>query len=210
MTDRRDRALLLDLDGVLRRWPDDLAARAERAAGLPTGSIHAAAFAPDLLSRAITGAIDDATWRSEATLRIARRHPLWSATQALAAWSASPGVVDPDVRALVARARTQARVVLVSNATTRLDDDLRALGLSDELDGVVNSSAVGHAKPDPRIVRAALDLAAVPPTRALFVDDVAAHVVAAMALGTLGHVFVDAAGLAAALAAHGLAGPGPR
>jgi putative hydrolase of the HAD superfamily len=204
MPGRRDRALLLDLDGVLRRWPTDLATRAERAAGLPLGSIHAAAFEPGLLRRAITGAIDDATWRSEAALRIARDHPHGSAKQALVAWSAAVGEVDAEVRALVAQARERARVVLVTNATTRLGNDLRALGLSDALDDVVNSSVVGHAKPDERIFRAALERAAIPRERALFVDDAPANVAAAQALGIVGHLFRDPAGLAEALASHGL------
>ena len=207
MTDRRDRALLLDLDGVLRRWPDDLALRAERAAGLPPGSIHAAAFDPELLTRAVTGAIDDGTWRSEAALRLARGRALWTALQAMAAWSASPGEVNGAVRALVARARQRARVVLVTNATSRLDADLGALGLADDLDAVVNSSVVGHAKPDARILRAALAAGAAPAARSLFVDDTPDHVAAAAALGLPGHVFVSAVELERALMEHGLLEP---
>lgn len=210
MTDPRDRALLLDLDGVLRRWPADLARRAERAAGLPAGAIHAAAFEPQLLHRAVTGAIDDGTWRSEAALRLARGRTLLSALQAMAAWSASPGVVDEAVRALVARARRRARVVLVTNATDRLDADLRALGIAGDVDAVVNSSTVGVAKPDPRLLQVALAAGGASASRSLFVDDTAAHVAAAEALGLAGHVFVDAAGLARALAEHRLiGGPGP-
>lgn len=183
MTDPRDRALLLDLDGVLRRWPADLARRAERAAGLPAGAIHAAAFEPQLLHRAVTGAIDDGTWRSEAALRLARGRTLLSALQAMAAWSASPGVVDEAVR---------------------------ALGIAGDVDAVVNSSAVGVAKPDPRLLQVALAAGGASASRSLFVDDTAAHVAAAEALGLAGHVFVDAAGLARALAEHRLiGGPGP-
>lgn len=207
MVDERNRALLLDLDGVLRRWPDDLATRAERAAGLPVGAIHAAAFEPSLLRRAVTGAIGDAGWRSEVAVRLTRDAPVWSALQAVAAWSASPGVVDEAVRGWVARARTAARVVLVTNATDRLDADLRALGLLGDFDAVVNSSVVGCAKPDPCLVRAALATAAVPADRALFVDDTAANVAAAVALGVPGHVFVDADGLAKTLVEHGLVRP---
>mgnify|MGYP002620837670 FL=1 len=206
MPDARARALLLDLDGVLRRWPADHASRAERAAGLPAGAIHAAAFEPALLRRAVTGAIDDAAWRSEVALRLSHHGPIWSALQAVTAWSASPGVVDERVRALVARARRTARVVLVTNATDRLDRDLRALGLSADLDAVVNSSAVGCAKPDPCLLRAALAAADVSAGRALFVDDTAANVAAAVAIGVPAHRFVGVAGLRAALVEHGLVG----
>jgi putative hydrolase of the HAD superfamily len=199
VNEHRDRALLIDLDGVLRRWPPDLARRAERAAGLPVGAIHAAAFEPALLARAVTGAIDDAAWRSEATLRLARGRSLLTALQAMAAWSASPGTVDASVRALLARARRRARVVLVTNATDRLDADLRALGLADELDAVVNSSAIGYAKPDARILQAARLAGGAPAARSLFVDDTPEHVAAAVALGMRGHVFVGATDLERAL-----------
>ena len=51
--------LLCDLDGVLRLWPADHVDAAERLVGLPHGSIHAVAFAPDLLTLAVTAAISE-------------------------------------------------------------------------------------------------------------------------------------------------------
>jgi hypothetical protein len=52
--------LLCDLDGVVRRWPAHVVASAEDAAGLPRGSLHATAFAADLLPLVITGRTDEA------------------------------------------------------------------------------------------------------------------------------------------------------
>ena len=62
------------------------------------------------------------------------------------------------------------KVVLITNATSRLSDDLRRLGLDGAFDHVVNSSAVGAAKPDPAIFRTALAVAGVEVADALFVD----------------------------------------
>ncbi len=57
------RAVLTDLDGVLRIWDAHNFARAEAASGLPAGALRAAAFAPDLLEPAITGRVSDGGWR---------------------------------------------------------------------------------------------------------------------------------------------------
>ena len=76
--------------------------------------------------------------------------------------------------------RRKAPVCLVSNATTRLERDLDALGLRAELDVVINSSRVGARKPDRRIFAAALD--ALGARGGFFVDDNPGLVDAARAL----------------------------
>ena len=48
------KALLIDLDGVIRLWPATQDADAEIAVGLPDGAIKRVAFAADLLLPAIT------------------------------------------------------------------------------------------------------------------------------------------------------------
>ena len=73
------------------------------------------------------------------------------AAGAVAAWSAPLGRVEASVLQLVRAVRRKAPVCLVSNATTRLERDLDALGLRAELDVVINSSRVGARKPDRRI-----------------------------------------------------------
>lgn len=175
-------ALLLDFDGVLRQWPSDGGA-SERAHGLPAGSLMRTAFAADLLSQALTGRIDDAQWRAAVADRLRAAHPQADAAAAVAAWSRSCGQIDAGVLALLDRCRPGLRIVLVSNATTRLPADLSALGLSARFHAVVNSSEVGAAKPQAAIFHAALERAGVAAAQALFVDDDAADAVAAAALG---------------------------
>jgi putative hydrolase of the HAD superfamily len=64
------------------------------------------------------------------------------------------------------------------------------LGITDE---ILLSCEVGHAKPDPRIYRAALRRLAASPRDALFIDDTPGHVTAAQSLGITGHVHTSAA-----------------
>ena len=124
----------------------------------------------------------------------------------MAAWSAPLGRVEPSVLELVRAVRRTATapVCLVTNATTRLERDLDALGLRAELDVVINSSRVGARKPDRRIFAAALDAVGVPAEAALFVDDTPALVDAAQALGLSAHHFTGTAALALALQEAGL------
>lgn len=60
-----------------------------------------------------------------------------------------------------------------------------------EFDLVMMSNEVGLHKPDPEIFRLALELLAVEPAAALFIDDLAQNVAAAQALGLAGVVHTD-------------------
>ncbi|MCA9878976.1 MAG: HAD-IA family hydrolase, partial [Thermomicrobiales bacterium] len=179
--------LLCDLDGVVRMWPSAQVAAAEDRAGLPRGSIHETAFAADLLSLAVTGCMSDEAWREEVTYRLQTTHPEADARSAVAGWSASPGVINARVRALLQRRRVP--IALVTNATTRLPRDLDALGLTTEFDHVVSSARIGVAKPEWGIFAAALEALNLPPDRVLFVDDDARHVAAAASFGIRSHRF---------------------
>jgi putative hydrolase of the HAD superfamily len=63
------------------------------------------------------------------------------------------------------------RLVVASNWDASLDSVLDRVGLLDAVDGVVSSATAGYAKPDPRLLTAALSLAGVGPERALHVGD---------------------------------------
>lgn len=101
-------------------------------------------------------------------------------------WSAG------DARTGPALARLRERGILlgvVSNSDGRVEDALRAAGLLEYFDVVVDSSIAGIEKPDPRIFQAALDQLGIPADDALYVGDVQEVDVAG----------AQAAGMAAAL-----------
>ncbi|HEY3611881.1 MAG TPA: hypothetical protein VGL06_30595 [Pseudonocardiaceae bacterium] len=112
--------MLCDIDGVIRHWPpaDDL----ELEHGLPVGALAAAAFAPSRLQPAITGLITDEQWRAAIATDLAEAcGSMELARAAVTAWSDLVPDIDPAVVALLTRARDVTPVVLVSNATTRLE-----------------------------------------------------------------------------------------
>ncbi|WP_350350458.1 hypothetical protein ABS642_13280 [Microbacterium sp. A8/3-1] len=56
------RAVLFDLDGVVRHFDTDFTADIEARHGLSPGAVLDAAFEPDLLAQVTTGAISRQTW----------------------------------------------------------------------------------------------------------------------------------------------------
>jgi putative hydrolase of the HAD superfamily len=198
-------ALLIDLDGVIRHWPASHDQVIEQATGIAAQTIRAAAFMPELLEPAITGRCCDEEWRERIAAHLRRTHPAEQVAEAVRLWSMPAGIVDGAVLAMVRACRTKARVILITNATSRLAQDLAHHNLADEFDAIINSAVVGAAKPAPAIFATALQAAGVAPAAALFVDDTAGHVAAASALGIPGHHFQETLGLRAALQARGLA-----
>jgi putative hydrolase of the HAD superfamily len=169
----RATALLVDFDGVLRRWDPAVAAGVEREYGLPAGVLGEIAMQWGRLQPVLTGQVSHADWvTSVADALTPSVGDAGRARAAVAQWQRYRGEVDPDVLAFVRQVRAAGiRVGLGTNATDLLDADLAALGLTDELDVVVNSSAIGVHKPAPEYFQAACAALETPPARVLFVDD---------------------------------------
>lgn len=179
------KAILCDMDGVLRHW--ESARPLEDEFGLPAGSIRACAFADDLVMPAITGACTDEEWRGDIVKRLAANVSRDVAEMVVGRWSEPSGWIDPEMLNLLGSLRERGHtVILVTNATTRLMNDLTKLAIHDRFDGIVNSAVVGVAKPDAAIYHHAVELAGVAPPDCLFIDDLPANVAAASQLGMIG------------------------
>ena len=197
-----NRALLIDLDGVVRRWPSNDTGLEDRF-GLPLGVIRSTAFEPTLVDRAITGRISDEQWRDIVAGQLQDAYPRSQAYEAIAAWSRPSGQIDHEVLNTVRAARQQGVfVVLVTNATSRLEADLAALNVKDEFNAIVNSSCVGVAKPAEGIFLTALAAAQVTASEAIFVDDQLVNVSGAQSIGIRSHHFQGIAMLKQYLAAE--------
>jgi putative hydrolase of the HAD superfamily len=199
-------ALVVDLDGVIRHWDESSLTKAEQDLGLPGGTIAAAAFAEPRFGRAMRGELPADRWAREVGTVVAAEHPVDpdAVTDAFATvgWRIDESVVD-----LVRRVRRRVPVGLLSNASSRLVDDLRLSGILDQFDVVVGSAELGVCKPDRRAFRAVAERLGVPLPRCLFVDDTAGHVAAARDLGMHAVRFTDVDHLATELDAAGLLDP---
>ena len=164
------RALLIDLDGVLRRWDPQFGQAVEAKYELAPGSLLKTAMTWDIYRPAVAGEIDDADWMRLIAMRLPL--PEADAAAAVAEWQQHRGYVDEEVLAFVREVRAAGRpVALATNATDLLRGDLDTLGLSDEFDAVVSSWELKIHKPAPEFfVRACAALGEEPPW-VLFVDD---------------------------------------
>jgi len=198
------KALLSDLDGVIRMWPPSQDSDAETAVGLPHGAIKHAAFATDLLLPAITGKLTDEAWRQQIVEKLTETYPTLDVARAVTLWSEPCGAVDWTMIDLIRRVRRHCPVGLITNATSRLPADLARLGILDEFDAIINSSAVGSAKPDAAIFHEALRMLTAPATATLFIDDTHKNVLAAQALGMPSHHYHGHQQLQQTLEAYGI------
>jgi len=189
------KALLIDLDGVIRHWRQS-DAHIEIAYGLPEGAIRDAAFSPELLLPAITGLVSDQAWRALIARRLATVYEITDADRLVETWSLQAGEIDQEVIALLRRCSPDIRIVLVTNATSRLPQDLANLEIGELFFSIVNSSEIKIAKPARGIFEAALLRLNVSPDEAIFVDDSTLNVDAASSLGIRSHRYINVSSMA--------------
>jgi len=195
--------LLIDLDGVIRHWDPDHIPNLERRLGLPTGSLANAGFEDDRLARAMDGRLSFTGWCDEIGAVLAAEHGV-EASAVADAWAEAGWTIDNGVLDLLAEVRRSVPVALLSNANSRLVEDLEWSGIAEAFDAIVGSSDIGAAKPSPEAFRIAADRIGVALDRCAFVDDTASHVEAARGLGLRAEVFTDAEALRALLVELGL------
>lgn len=195
------RAVLLDMDGVIRHWRGD--PTAEEVGGLPAGTFRRLVF--DLPEYADTqvGRATHADWAAAVRRRVVEEFGE-SALPAAEAWAAGRGEVDDEMVDLVRRLRAQLPVGLLSNATDRLREDLEHHGLHEAFDVVLCSAELRLVKPDPTIFRHAAEAIGQPPEACFFADDLAVNVEGARSTGMRAAVFTSRAELEAELRALGL------
>lgn len=192
------RAVLFDLDGVVRHFDADFTADIEARHGLSPGAVLDAAFEPDLLARVTTGAISRRTWVEllGATL---------GSADAAEEWGRQPSVVAADVLAIADALRAAGiRTAILTNGTDTIPAEAAELGLTAHFDAIFNSAEIGWAKPDIRAFQHVLDALGLAGAEVFFTDDSASKLVGAEELGMPTHRFASAEGLRVALRAAGV------
>jgi putative hydrolase of the HAD superfamily len=189
--------VLCDVGDVIIRFDPATAKAIEREHGLVEGSLLPAALKSRHGQLAMTGAIGHDAWRKEVGAVLG--------DGAVEDWLAYHGELDTDVVAHLKTVRDRGvRVILLSNATGRLREDLAFHGLLDVADLVLCSAEMNLVKPDPRCYREAARLGGFTLEKTLYVDDTPSWVAAGAALGLTGHVFTCAQALHTCLESKGL------
>jgi putative hydrolase of the HAD superfamily len=178
-------ALLIDLDGVVRRFDPAVNTTIEKRYGLAPGTLLATGLEWHRLQPAVAGRMTRAGWLDSIAVALADRVGGVEPARAMVAEYADyQGEVAPEVLAFVDEVRAAGRPVgLATNAMDDLTAVLARLGIADRFDAVVNSSSVGVHKPAPGYFAAASRAVRTSPDRCLFVDDSDRNVRAARAAG---------------------------
>lgn len=192
--------ILSDLDGVVRHWRSDRLHALEVDAGVEAGAVFAICFEKTLLKQAITGALSDEQWRLAVEGKLALAVGDTTAKALVTAWTNSTAHIDRHVVDAYRAHFPQARIIMTTNATSRLPHDMVQQQFVGLFDGIMNSSVLGVAKPDPAFFRQILAQLGASVAETIYVDDSAENVAAAIRLGIRSHHFTNRRQLLAFLA----------
>lgn len=194
--------MLCDIDNVIRFYDTSELTRLEGESGLQPGITAQIAFAPGTDLPLLLGEITKREWAESIARGLTGRTgiPKVRAGELATALTRAPFRADDVVVDMLRQVRARMPLVLVSNATFELEEDLASLGIGQLAHHVVNSARVKIAKPDPRIYELAAERAGADVGRCLFVDDGARNVEAAVELGMTGTHYREHADLRTALA----------
>ncbi len=190
--------VLLDLDGVVRHFDDDLLDRIALEHQLTIDQMIGAAFETDDYRSVVTGGLSRKQWVLQVGEALGK-------PEAASEWLSDRGVPDPRMLAIVEELKARSLVVAVlTNGTEALDIELRKLDLIDRFDVIFNTAEIGYAKPDERAFRHVCDRLDVDPSTVFFTDDLQLNVDAATAVGMTTHHFDGVDGFLEALTGAGI------
>jgi putative hydrolase of the HAD superfamily len=177
------KAVITDFDGVLRHWNNDKTRKVEADCKLEFGTLSRICFSEDLLQPAITGKSTFESWVNSVRERLIKAYGLGVAEHYVEAWLTADYSIDYDLIKQYRELFPETRLVLATNATSRLPLELRNAKLDLAFDSVYNSSAMGVAKPKTLYFQAMLMSMGFTAKEVIFIDDSPANVQAAKSLG---------------------------
>jgi HAD superfamily hydrolase (TIGR01509 family) len=192
------RAVVCDLDGVVRHFDPDHVRAIEHRHGIAEGSIESFAFASPHIEEVTTGRISRADW-----VKMIAQHI--GSDAAAAEWGSQPSRVDPQVLQLATELRESGIVTaILTNGTDTIPAETAELGLDRYFDPIFNSATIGYIKPDERVFRHVLDHLGFDAQEVFFTDDSERKLHGASSCGMHTHHFIGVGPLRAELARHGL------
>jgi putative hydrolase of the HAD superfamily len=194
-------AVVFDMDGVIRHWTAQVIRDFQDAHDLPPDAVGSVAFAEPLYGDAMCGRLSAEEWAAEIGARLAADHEGVDADAGRQMWLETDWEIDDEVVTIVQALRDAGqRVAVFSNATTKLEVDMGAMGVGELFHDVCNSSTIGLMKPDlASFEHVADEVLGVTPERILFIDDRHENVVGAIDAGWHAVQMRSAAGIAAVL-----------
>ena len=181
------KAILTDLDGVIRHWNSDSIRKKETECGLAPGYLYSICFEENLLLQVVTGQISDDEWRHRVRAKLSEMVSVSLAKELVDTWTHSEVQIDKTVIEIYRDRYPNAKLVLATNATSQLNQDMKSQGLDSIFDGVFNSSELGVAKPSHSFFYKIMNELGVGFDEVIYVDDSLTNVQSAMQLGIRSH-----------------------
>lgn len=192
------RAVIFDLDGVIRHFLPEHATEIELRHGLEIGSLNSAAFSQPLLTEVTSGRILRAEWVRE----IGR---VLGAEAAAEEWGTLTPRPDPVILELADALRSRGMTVaILTNGTDTISGEVEAQGIQEHVDHVFNSAAIGFSKPDRRVFQHVVDALGIDGPQIFFTDDSLSNTCGAAELGFVTHHFAGVQPLREALNCAGV------
>jgi putative hydrolase of the HAD superfamily len=135
----------------------------------------------------ITGQISDTEWRKRVQLKLSSSVCEYLAKELVESWSNSEVQIDETIIEIYKDHFPNAKVVLVTNATSRLTQDMKNHGLDNIFDEVINSSELGLAKPSHSFFRNVMQKLSAGLDEVIYIDDSETNVQSAMQLVIRSH-----------------------
>lgn len=181
-TDSQVDAILCDVGDVLILWDKEIPAAIERTYGLPEGSVLFETLKSHAGRLATIGRITHEEWLRQVTCSLQGA--------AVYEWLSYHGDLNSELMGLLTSARQAGvRLYLLTNATSRLWEDLSYHGIRDFADRVYCSASIGLAKPDPKLYRQVVRAISVPPERVLYIEDTPSWADAGRKIGMVSHTY---------------------
>jgi putative hydrolase of the HAD superfamily len=187
------RAVLFDLDGVVRNFDRQYVIEIEERHHLATGTIEQYAFSSPLIDQVTTGRMSRRDW--VATIGTHVGNP-----DAAEEWGRQPFESDRAVLDLADELRALGlATAILTNGTDTIPYEAERLGLHHHFDQIFNSATIGYAKPDARAFTHVLDSLGLAGREVFFTDDSPAKLEGGAAVGMITHHFTGVNSLRTAL-----------
>lgn len=192
------RAVVLDLDGVIRHFPFGHSDEIEHRHRLEIGILDATAFSQPLLTTVTTGVISRRQW-------IRQIGQIVGSYDAANEWGEQIPRVDQPILQLMDILRNRGiTVAILTNGTDTISDEVVSQGIWEHVDHVFNSASIGYIKPDQRIFKHVLEALDFKGPEVIFTDDSQSKLCGADELGFKTHHFLGVEPLREALTNAGV------
>ncbi len=187
--------ILTDLDGVIRKWDNSKLKKIEEKMNITEDNLLSICFESKLLNQVITGEISDNKWRELVEEKYSSIHRDLDVKKIIDLWTNSDYKIDEKVIFLYKKYFPEAKIILVTNATSKLNRDLLNDNIYNCFDVIFNSSELGFCKPNKKYYESIKSKLNLSYDEVIYIDDSKENISTAKEFGIRSLLYEDKFGL---------------